>query len=213
MKDRDYVFVTGAARSGTSLTTKVLNEHGLWVGEVNILNENTIIREQVVKRYLREIGADELGQHPLPDLVPPPAKFDIREKVDRYIDAQGGPKTVLYKGAKLCLMWKPWHQAFPGAKWIFVRRDPDDIADSCMRCAWMRTWERPGPWVTWAQEHVKRLEIMRANRVRVREIWPQKFIDGNTIELEGVMAWLNLEFDPKILEKTIDRTLFKSSAS
>ena len=69
------ILITGCARSGTSLVAGIFNICGAFGGEISgptIYNkkgifENAFIREMLVKPWLENVGADPMGQSPLPD--------------------------------------------------------------------------------------------------------------------------------------------------
>jgi len=159
--------VTGAARSGTSLTTAILAAHGARLGHVNGLNEHTGVREGVLKPLLRAAGADPLGQWPLPSLQDLPDASDLR----RDVLAALGPADT-YKDAKLCLTWLCWHRAFPDARWIVVRRDANAIAASCMRTAFMRAYDTAAGWREWVRAHEMQFNAMRSAGLDMVEVWP-----------------------------------------
>lgn len=199
------IFVTGCARSGTSLTTKILEAHGVDIGRgrasVNSLYENTDIREKVVKPYLREIGVDPLGQNPLPDEKNlPPAPY-WRGQI---LNGMCGPKEPwAYKCAKLVLIWPLWEAHFPGAKYIIVRRDKEKIIDSCMRAGFMRNHKNREGWGIWVDEHLRRMEDMK-NTLGCIEIWPDRYI-SDPWEFKPVADFCGLEFNPKAVADSVDR--------
>ena len=143
------IFVTGCARSGTSLTASILKNLGCNTGKLNDLYENTGIREKVLKPYLRSVGADPLGQKPLPDTDNLPAMPDLRKMVQQHIP---NLEPWMYKDAKLTLVWPVWAREFPEAKWVLVRRDKAEIAKSCLRTSFMRAYEGQLGWERWVEE-------------------------------------------------------------
>ena len=72
----DPIFITGCARSGTSMTAGVINYCGAFGGQVagatknnrKGMFENNAIRELIVKPILRKHKFDPMGQNPLPDI-------------------------------------------------------------------------------------------------------------------------------------------------
>lgn len=165
------ILITGAARSGTSLTCEIFEACGAEFGKTNGLKENTFVRNRIVKPYLSSIGCDPLAQNPLPlkkDLRPDP---EWREKVLAGLDG-----VKIYKGAKMCLMWEIWHKAFPEAKWVIVRRDNEGIVDSCLRTSFMRAYNTADGWQKWLDVHLKRFEEMKQH-LDVVEVWPKHFKD------------------------------------
>ena len=70
------ILVTGCARSGTSMTAGIIDLCEAWGGITSGPNrnnrkgmfENASIRNNLVKPFLANIGADPMGQSPLPDV-------------------------------------------------------------------------------------------------------------------------------------------------
>lgn len=152
------ILVTGAPRSGTSLTAEVLARCGAWTGEVNDLWENTAIRDGVVKPRLAP-HMDPLGRTSFADVTTNPAQ--LRREVVGVLQAQryaGGP--WLYKDAKLLFMVDAWREAFPDAVWVAVWRDPEAIAASVAE-----RWAPRDPEALVAQYH-ERLAALDALPVR-----------------------------------------------
>jgi len=141
--------------------------------------ENNYIRQNIVKPYLALQGADPLGQRPLPDIKNLLEYPSLREDVLALIKSQGYPGGPwFYKGAKMCLVWPIWAEAFPDAKWIIVRRPAEDIADSCVRTSFMKAYRGPRGWLGWVAEHEKRFREMKKAGLDVTEIWTDKLIQG-----------------------------------
>jgi len=203
--------VTGAARSGTSVTTQILAKHGMHTGHVNDLWEGEAVREKVVKRYLREIKADPMGQAPLPALderrMP---KWNLAQEFFHYLGVGKLPTSYLYKGAKVTLMWWVWHAAFPDAKWIIVRRDRSEIIDSCNRCHFMT---KTKDWGAWVDHHVAFFDQIKSavGTANYREIWPHQFLSGDTGAIKEAVAWLGMEWNPAHLKDSINPKLFRRS--
>jgi hypothetical protein len=197
------IFVTGCARSGTSLTTKLLKAHGCRLGEVNVLYENTGVRQNVLKPYLRSIGADPLGQKALPDtnmLKPVPG---LRKQVAKFLNE---PEPWAYKDAKLALVWPVWAEAFPEAKWVLVRRDKERIIDSCIRTDFMHSFKERHAWGVWVDEHLKRFAGMVA-ALDLIEFWPDQVVH-NAHTWEPVCEFLGLPFNLTATREAVDYKLW-----
>lgn len=216
------ILITGAARSGTSLTAGLINICGAFGGDMagpNVHNqkgmfENNVIRQTMVKPYLKSIDCDPLGQKPLPNVR---QIFDVteeqanswRSRVIKIMKSQGykeGP--WFYKGAKSCLYWYLWHRAFPEAKWIIVRRDADDISRSCMQTSFMRAYRDVLGWLRWVSTHEKRFRQMDTAGLQIMEVWPRKMIDGDFSEMEKVIDWLGLEWKDSLIRAFVDPKLY-----
>jgi len=117
---QEPILITGAARSGTSMAAGVLNLCGAFGGKMygahkanpKGMFENTGIREQIVKPYLRQIGADPTCQYPLPDVNSLSIPVDWRERIEQTIQDQGyeegiwflkEPKMPSLAGMALCV--------------------------------------------------------------------------------------------------------------
>lgn len=216
------ILITGAARSGTSLTAGLINICGAFGGDMagpNIHNqkgmfENNEIRSTMVKPYLKSIDCDPLGQKPLPNVR---QIFDVTEeqanswasRVSKIMRAQGyknGP--WFYKGAKSCLYWYLWHRAYPEAKWIVVRRDISDISRSCMQTSFMRAYRDVIGWERWVETHEQRFRQMKTAGLQVMEVWPKRMIDGNFTEMEKVIDWLGLEWKDSLVRAFVEPALY-----
>lgn len=190
------ILLTGAARSGTSMTAGILYLCGAFGGAMSGptqynkrgMFENANIRNKIVKPYLRRLGVDPLGQRPLPDVSSLTPYRSLRSSVCAIMQKEGYKKGPwFYKGAKLCLIWPIWHKAFPKAKWIIVRRSDEDIINSCLHTGFMRGYSTSEGWQYWVDEHKKRISEMKHSGMDVCEVWPSKFVAGDTSEIRGIV--------------------------
>ena len=214
------IFVTGAARSGTSMTAGVINICGAWGGNMAGANhnnkkgmfENREIVNTMIKPLLIEVGADPMGQKPLPDIRDFEGINSVKWRIrfTEIMKGQGynGKDIIMYKGAKMCLMWTLWDRAFPNAKWVIVRRRSDDIISSCMRTGFMSRYKDRDGWQFWVREHVKRFTEMQENRLQIMEVFPQEMIDGHYTEMKSVIEWLGLDWNDKDVKDFISPELW-----
>jgi hypothetical protein len=132
--------------------------------------EHKAVRQKVVKPKLRQMACDPKGQHPLPPrhLNPLPSEVNVwRRKVQTKLG-----KARAYKDAKALLLWPYFHRAFPDALWILVRRDRKAIARSCLRASFMCEREFMAGWLDWVDEHLARMDDLKASGADVLEVWP-----------------------------------------
>lgn len=186
------IFVTGAARSGTTLITRMLEACGANLGETGFLAENNAFKRKVLKPYLASIGADPMGIDPLPDpnWAFRPVEFDIDVDV--------------IKDPKLALIWK----ALPEAKWLIVWRDPVKIAESCVRTPFLGNRKSFDEWVEWAEAYQDRCaNIAGARRVRTQDV-----ID-DVDSFSEIVEWLGFEFDAKKVKKIIVKKKWHGDAA
>ena len=224
------ILITGCARSGTSMVAGAINICGAFGGVMSGPNrnnakgmfENARIRNTLTKPYLRDIGADQLGQYPLPDVTRLPIPSNWRQRVETVMKEEGykdGP--WMYKGAKMCLTWPVWHYAFPDAKWIIVRRKTSDIINSCVKTNFMRAFsstnfrmavgaetEEDG-WRWWIHQHEQRFIEMIQAGLNVKVVWPERMVTGDYQQLMETIEWLGLEWKTEVLT-FIDPRLWKA---
>jgi hypothetical protein len=166
------VFVTGAPRSGTSMVMGLLATCGLWLGAVqpggqeNVRGffENVVLRERVQKEILRQGRFDPLGVKRLPPVTWHPLIKNFREVVGTALAAQDydGRQIWGFKDAKLTLTWRVWHEHFPQARWVIIRRSGDEIVASCLRTHFMKQHSGdPGFWRQFVSDYLERLAALQ----------------------------------------------------
>ena len=221
---RDYlnspILITGAARSGTSMIGGIINLCGAFAGVTVPPNkdvskgmfENLNILNTIVKPYLVEIGADPNGQFPLPDVNNLQIPTQFGAKVLKALQEEGYKDgTWMYKGTHMSLMYTIWNYAFPNAKWIVVRRSDDDIVASCLRTAYMRTFDggvnlklvgatdKKDAWYWWVRQHNGRFAEMVENGLNCKQIHPERMVRGDYSQIYEMLDWLGLRWNNEIL--------------
>jgi len=210
------ILVTGCARSGTSLTAGILAICGAWIGQTTGPTshnrrgqfENEYIRDKLTKPFLRSIGADPMGQKPLPDLSEEALrKFgpEWRLKVISAIQHQGyvGSCPWMYKGAKACLVWPKWAEAFPAANWVIVRRADERIIDSCLHTGFMRKYRTREGWQEWIDHHKRQWDAMHKTKLNITEVWPDELVRAMHWDEYRIVRWLVESFGLKWREREV----------
>jgi len=222
------IFITGCARSGTSMTAGIVQLCGAWGGDTfgttrynkKGMFENKDIRQNFTKPYLRSLGVDPLGQHPLPDIDT--VKLTTQATVDKWfrnicdtIKKQGynGNQQWYYKGAKMCLFWPLWARAFPEARWIIVRRKSEDIVKSCLKTGFMKKFKKAEGWMWWVDQHKDRFLEMEEAGCDIHYIWPQKMIDFDLSEMKKTIETLGLKWDKDKAESFIEPAYWSGGQS
>ena len=221
------ILITGCARSGTSMTAGIIDLCGAFGGDMfgttrynrKGMFENKVIRQHMVKPFLRSLGVDPLGQRPLPKiddvkLVTNEFVDRWRDKVKKAIRSQGYRRGHwYYKGAKMCLKWPLWVRAFPEARWIIVRRRSEDIVRSCLRTGFMKAYKNAAGWMEWIDEHKERFLEMEQAGCDIHYVWPQKMIDFDLTEIMGVVTNLGLDWKQKEVEAFIEPAYWSGGQS
>ncbi len=219
------IIVTGCARSGTSLVAGVLSHCGAWTGECTGETpwnkrgqfENVFIRDSLTKPFLKSIGVDPLGQEPLPcpgwnlQRHPDDLLGKWRRMVLNRMESEGydGQRPWMFKGAKACLIWSVWAQAFPEARWIVVRREDSRIIDSCLRAPFMRKRKTREEWQQWVDHHKECFQEMDEHIGVVWEIWPDKAMDDQALgQFQTLAIGLGLKWDQARVTGFVDPQLW-----
>jgi hypothetical protein len=165
------IIAVGAPRSGTSLTMAVLRALGCALGPTNTLNENTTIRDKMVKPLLSAHGFDPLQQTKLAIPGGIPHDPEWREKVMRALGPLKGRRPAV-KTVKGLNFHDFWHAAFPEATWVCIRRDRVSNVDSLIRTSFMRAYgDDAEAWGRYHDQHVERMrEVM--DLYDATEVWP-----------------------------------------
>lgn len=198
------IFVLGAARSGLAMTARIIEAAGAWGGicwgsnraEMN----NREIQTSLIEPYLRLCGADPKGQWPLPDGGSLLTVGNLKQRMEHLMVGQGymrqkeGTQWFL-KDHRLALLWPAFHEAFPGARWVLVRRERDAVVNSCMNTTYMNRIHTEDGWCWWYDFYRARLdEIQQQSWLDSYEVWPTKYVDGDTAEIHGVIDGLGLNW-------------------
>ena len=220
---RDPILIVGCARSGTSMTAGMINICGAFGGDMygpgpwnqKGMFENIDIRANIVKPYLQKIGVDPRGQRPLPNNrqvfeVSPPEVEAWRRKVRQSIRNQGyRDGEWFYKCPKSAMIWFLWHQAFPEAKWVIVRRRHEDIINSCLKTKFLTAYQNKEGWQSWVDAYERRFMEMKTAGLNVREFWPSNMIAGDYDYAREMIQELGLRWEGAMVRAFIDPTLFR----
>lgn len=217
MINKPPILITGIPRSGTSMVTGIIYLSGAFVGDTykgNRFNpkgmfENKIIQTELIKPYLKNRGYDPKGQSILPDTNNLDTPNNWKYLVEKAFINQGyldGEWAI--KGAKIALMWNVWNNAFPDAKWIIVRRNEDNIINSCLRTSFMNAFNNYKDWEKWINQYKNYFKEMYENNLNIYEINSDKIISGDYGQLIQVVNLLNLNYNENEIKDFVDNNLF-----
>jgi len=222
------ILVTGCARSGTSIIAGAIHICGAFSGNVDShhdyrksMFENKAIISNLCKPYLNKIGVDPKGQYPLPSLGQIEIVENWKSQVEEIMIRQGyqGGKWM-FKSNNMCLMWPVWHNAFPNAKWVIVRRRTGDIIHSCQKTGYMRAFKdrqnqlavgtnnEIDGWKWWVHQHEAKFVEMMTEGLNLKIIWPERMVFGDYNQMYEMMEWLGLQWKSKVLN-FIDPKLYR----
>ena len=209
------IFVLGIPRSGTSMIAGALYHCGAWIGATvpggpsnpEGFFEHVMLRERVLKPMLIHQGADALGVRILPGLDRLTPQPELKDAVLRQLAIEkypGGGQAWLYKDCKLSLVWPLWHEAFPTARWVIVRRPVEDIVRSCLRTTFMRQHSfDPEFWRGWVKQYEERLEALKSSGVWWREIDSHNAVVSDMKPLQALVRDLDLQWNESAVRSFI----------
>ena len=197
------ILVTGLPRSGTSLVMGLLAACGLWLGRIppgaaeNIHGyfENIILRENVQKEILRRGRFDPLGVRilPPPNWLPGIPEFRALIAAALAIQDYDGARPWGFKEPKMSLMWRLWDRHFPAARWVIVRRPPEQVIDSCMRARFMRHHSSDRAfWQRFVEDYLLRLGELEDSVGWCRVVESAEIVAGRFQPLETLVGEFNL---------------------
>jgi hypothetical protein len=228
------ILITGCARSGTSCIAGIIHLCGAFGGVFSGPNhnnkrgmfENSKARNELLKPYIESLGVDRLGQYPLPDISTLKIKEDFGQKLKAIMVEQGYKEGApwMYKGPKMTLIWPTLHKSFPNAKWVIVRRNTENIINSCIKTSFMKAFHkreilkavgvatvREG-WLWWVNQHLKRFQEMEDAGLNIKYVWPEKILEKKDYtEIKETIAWLGLEWNDKDVKNFVTPELWNTS--
>lgn len=211
------IFVTGIERSGSSIIARIIKSCGVFAGTVTEMQENKGIKRLVDDLYTKQIGIPANGQFPLPNfetlVMPKKWQFDVNGLLlkDNYTIG----KQWMYKSSRIAQIWPVWHNAYPNAKWVIVRRRTGDITYSCLKTAYMSAFaneanrqavnadnEQDG-WLWWVHEHEQLFVDMIKAGLNIKVIWPERMASGDFTQIAEMLEWLGLQWHDGIVDSVV----------
>jgi len=215
-KIQDPILITGVGRSGSSMIAGVINLCGAYGGNMGGSNknyENIQIYKQAMIPYFQSVGADPLGQYPLPGIGSLPIPTDWADRIATLIREDGyvgGP--WMFKGSRISLIWPVFHYAFPNAKWLIVRRRTGDILHSCNKTTYMKAFrdimvqqsvgakDETEGWLWWVHQHLNIFREMMDEGLNIKVIWPERMVHCDYQQMYEVVEWLGLRWNSDALK-------------
>ncbi len=219
MNDKNFkkpILITGLPRSGTSLTAGLLALSGAWSGSTIAGTQDNIkgffehagLREQVNKAILKKLGCDPLGVRKLTPHGSLPNISNFKEIVYDVIinDGYDGSQRWMFKDAKSLLLWPYYREHFPGASWVIVKRNREDIIDSCLRTGFMKQHSTDRAfWNRWAEDYEQRIEELKASGAKCHEVWASDVFDpAKRHQLKALIKKLKLKWNDKRVKEFIE---------
>lgn len=215
------IFITGCPRSGAGIVAEMLNVLGVSMGRVDSSMEDTDIRERVLKPFLSYNGIDSAGQFPLPYYRREWTTLEKITKMKMKFDTFVKPYPWACKDSRLLLCANLIDSCYPGAIWIIVRRNEDEILRSCQKTGHMTAFNDQGTreairvttpqegWRWWYGKYNYMINELKTSGVRWYEVWPEKLIDCDWSEFTKLCQSLGLIWDLEKIKHLISKLKVK----
>ena len=208
------IFVTGIERSGSSIVAKIIRDCGTFSGRTTEMQENIGIKK-LVDSYYKEICKIPIyGQYPLPDLRSIKIPSNWGDSIEYLLkeDMYDAKIPWMYKSSRLAQLWPIWHDTYPNAKWVIVRRRTGDILHSCLKTGFMTAYankaiqhgigvnsEQEG-WLWWVHQHEKLFVEMIEKGLNCKIIWPERIVYNDYEQIYEMLEWLGLRWNPNLID-------------
>jgi len=177
--------------------------------------EHVVIREQITKRLLIQLGCDPLGVRKLPPEDLQGEVSNLAKIIRVVLESEGydNDRPWLYKDAKLTLLWPIYKKSFPEAKWVIVNRDKEGIINSCLRTSFMRQHSGDREyWERFVAVYVSRLTALRNSGACVLEVSSSEIVNGGLESLKDTVNQLGLTYRKEELEMFITPSFWHSES-
>jgi len=211
----DPILITGPPRSGTSMIAGLIHFHGAWIGEAegtrypgsntDLGTENPDFK-MIIRDILKKNGIHEWNIYPLPGKSV--KLHDFRGTILNYVHTSG---PWLIKTAGLLYYPDLWLEAFPKAKWVFPRRQLEDIVLSFRRHPSMRKRKNVKEYVEALWERQDAIAESGATHFWV---FPDQFMldDKDEGHARSLVEFCGLRFDKDIFRNWVDPRMWHGSA-
>jgi hypothetical protein len=198
LSELNPVLIVSPPRSGSSLTSNLVQSLGLFAGNTKAGDtwnqkgyyENEAITDILVD-YLRKADKENLGKQfqPIGLNMPYP---DFGTKVITSVREQGkNPhQRWFYKNTKTPLTWRLWHEHFPKAQWVIVKRNREQLLDSLMRTPFMTAYKTRAEWEGFLVAYDVMLSEIE-NNTNHFVFHVNSIFDGDMSEVERLASYIN----------------------
>lgn len=186
------VVIFATSKSGSSVTTRIFHEHGLWVGSYNSKNgypsyENNDIKGSMPQMVHRH--KDGNGQRILRTDI-----GNVRRLIRENFPADNWVAKVGID------WWNVWHGLFDGLSYVFVKRSIEGVAQSLHN--------KHGRDLQRSRIMVERRYLAMdslSKKYDVPIVMTDELIAGDYSSIESAMSKCGMKFDARIADRCIDR--------
>jgi|TARA_R100000084_G_C4653953_1_gene151591 hypothetical protein len=198
------ILIVSPPRSGSSLTSLILTELGLWGGNMkkgdrwnkNGYYENIAITSLLID-YLRENDKEQLLKkyNPL-TLDADYYKFDLLIKEILYVESLPYNEKWFYKNPKIAFCWQLFNKYFPNAQWIIVKRNRNEILNSILRTEFMDAYKSVNEWNNYLDKYEILINNIKSN-CNYTEFNINNVFDNKISEVKKLCYYLDIEYNEK----------------
>lgn len=213
IEDLNIFFITGSVRSGTTLLRLLMGHHP----DVSKCNEMEYVTPILLNSELRHSGHKSLQWLSLdrqfrnsgytfnPDK---PVDGQLRNFFHQLYELE----PCRWVAATVHNEFHALPELFPNAKYIFIHRDPRDVARSCKHMGWNGTsWGASKFWL--AGQSQLGLMKARVEAAQIKEIKFEELVADPESTLTSLCEFLNITFIPAMLDLEKDTTYSRAKTS
>lgn len=211
MKFKQLILITGVERSGSTLISRVLQLCEANAGQTNKMRENNVL----VDLMKQQLSLPSLSSVNSPFSCTTHIPENWKELVAEGLQNQNIPESMpfLLKSSLVTRTWKIWHEHYPTAKWIIVRRRTGDIVNSLIETAHMNLFKNENnrklinaetekeAWIWWIHQYEDVLrDLVSVENLDYRIVWPERMRDGDFTQMKEVVSWCDLKWNDEVVD-------------
>lgn len=195
---KEIIIVVEVPRSGAGMIAGCLKLAGAISGQTDRLNRDIEVCK-VLDTLLSQLKADRSGLFPLPaeKRTKSYSKNKMRSMLLTAMNYKSGQIHFLYD-YRFLLTWRIWNNYFPDAKWIMVRRNEQEIVESCKKTGWMDRFGDEAGWYWLIDQYLMQYNQMRQNVKNLTVVHPERMITEDYSEMQKTIEWAGLQWTDDI---------------
>lgn len=198
------ILIVGAPRAGSSMTAAFASACGAFGGNIPHLDEprkcwyeNAVIKTRFAS-HLRRLGIDPttFSEEPKACDATHSAPW-IEDWLVVEMMSQGLTEAMEWyvKSNRILYFWPEMARAFPEAKWLLVRRNPQLVAYSCVQTWYMKGRTTVEEWMALAKACDATMNDIQDSVSHSVDIWPTT--KGDLAQTKAAFARFGLEWNEK----------------
>jgi len=211
------IFIASKPRSGSSLTSHILHEHGVFGGIMKPADgnnargyfENIQITSLLIEYLRRNDIENKLKKYNPKDLKSMMVEFDFF--VNQILTEEGlkEGENWFFKDPKIAFCWNMMHRSFPEAKWIIVKRDESQVLNSIIKTDFMDAYNTTQDWIDYLNVYNHNLEQLE-KKCNPFILNINKVFNNDLTELRSMFDFIGVKLNENIVDKCVEKKLWNA---